>query len=53
MGLVSPPLFVYDFSRKFCYAVLTDQVSLSDCFYFLRYWAISVLQMFIDQDVTS
>ena len=27
-----------------CYVLLTDQISLSDCFYFLRYWGICVLQ---------
>ena len=30
------------FSR---YIILTDEISLSDCPYFLRYWAISVLQL--------
>ena len=39
LGLISPPHFVYDFSRKMflCYILLTDQISLSDCLYFLRY----------------
>ena len=36
-----------------CYVLLTDQVSLSDCFYFLRYWGICVLQLFVSQVVTS
>ena len=27
-----------------CYVLLTDQISLSDCFYFLRYLGICVLQ---------
>ena len=55
LGLVSPPHFVYDFSRKMfpCYVLLTDQISLSDCLYFLRYWAICVLQLFVNQAVTS
>ena len=37
------------------YILLTDQISLSSCFYFLslRYWAISVLQLFVNQVVTS
>ena len=26
-----------------CYIVLTDQISLPDCFYFSRYWTIRVL----------
>ena len=28
-----------------CYIILIDQISLSDCLYFLNYWAISVLQL--------
>ena len=40
LGLVSPPHFVYDFSRVMflSYILLTDQISLSDYFNFLRYW---------------
>ena len=30
-----------------CYALLTDQISLPDCLYFLRYWSICVLQLFV------
>ena len=50
LGLVSPPHFVNDFSRKSfsCYIPLTDQISLSDYLYFSRYWAISVLQLFVN-----
>ena len=46
LGIVSLPRFVYDFSRKmfFMYILLTDQIPLSDCLYFLRYCAICVLQ---------
>ena len=29
-----------------CYILLTDQMSLPDWFYFLKYWAIFVLQLF-------
>ena len=29
------------------YILFTDQISLSDCFYFLRYWVICVLQSFV------
>ena len=36
-----------------CYILLTDQISLSDCLYFLRYWAICVLWLFVNQVVTS
>ena len=44
LGIVSAPIFVYDFSRKIFIVciVLTDQISLSACLYFLRYWAICV-----------
>ena len=44
-------LFVYDFSRKMfiIYILLTDQVLLSDCLYFFRYWEICVLQLFVSQ----
>ena len=38
LGIVAPPHFVYDFSTKIflsCYILLSDQISLSDCLYFL------------------
>ena len=55
LGLVSPPHFVYDFQEKcfLCYIRLTDQISLSDCLYFSRYLAICVVQLFVNQAVTS
>ena len=55
LGLVSPPHYGYDFSRKCfpCYILLTEQMVLSDCLYFLRYWTICVLQLFANQAVTS
>ena len=55
LGIVSPPHFGYDFSKKCfsCYVLLTDQVSLPDCLYFLRYWSICVLQLFVKQVVMS
>ena len=55
MGIVSPPHFVYDFKEKCfsCYILLTDQIQLSDGLYILRYWAICVLQLFVNQVVTS
>ena len=55
LGLVSPPHFVHIFQEK-CfsyYILLTDQISLSDCLYFSRYWAISVLQLSVNQAVRS
>ena len=39
LGIVSLLHFVYDFSRKMflIYTLLTVQISLPDCLYFLRY----------------
>ena len=40
LGIVSLPHFVYAFSRKMffsCFILLTDQILLPDCLYFLRY----------------
>ena len=34
--------------QKF-YDLLTDQISLSVCLYFLKYWTICVLQLFVSQ----
>ena len=53
LGLVSAPYFVYDFLCFLYYILLTDQISLSDCCYFMRYWAVCVLQVFVNQNVTS
>ena len=54
LGLVSPPHFLYDFQEKCfsCYILLTDQISLFDCLYFSRYWAICALQLFVNQAAT-
>ena len=37
--------FLHDFNEKYisCYIILTDQVSLSGCLSFVRYWTIFVL----------
>ena len=35
------------------YILLTDEISLPGCLYFLRYWAICALQLFVNQVVTS
>ena len=46
LGIVFPPNFVYDFLGKiltisiFQIFLLTDQISLSDCLYCLRFWDI-------------
>ena len=55
LWIVSPSHFVYDFSRKVflkSYSI-TDQISLPNCFYLLRYWSICVLQLFVNQVVMS
>ena len=49
LGIVSPPHFVFDFSRKIFPILLTDQISLPDYLYFLRYWSVWVLQLFVNQ----
>ena len=53
LGIVSPAHFVYDFLAKMflSYILLTDQISLPGCLYFLRYWEICVLQLFVNQVV--
>ena len=55
LGIVSPSHFVYDFLTKvnLMLILLTDQISLFECLYFFRYWAISVLQLFVNQAETS
>ena len=50
LGIVSPPHFASDLCQEKClpgYIVLTDQMSLFGCPYFLRYWAICVSQLFV------
>ena len=47
LELVSLPCFLYNLLIKVFltrYVLLTDQILLSDCIYFLRYWEIFVLQ---------
>ena len=55
LGIVSSAHFVYDCSAKCssCYILLSDQISLLGCLYFLKYWAICVLQFFVNQVMTS
>ena len=54
---VSQTHFLHILGRKkfilFYCILLIDQVSLSECLYFVRCWAISVLQLFVNQAVTS
>ena len=55
LGLVSPTYSVYEFSRKMLFMLyfINWQISLPDCLYFSRNWAICVLQLFVNQAVTS
>ena len=54
LGLVYPPHFVYDFSRiMFLMLYSINWPNLSDYLYFSRYWAICVLQLFVNLTVTS
>ena len=55
LGPDSPSYFVYDFSRKMLpmLHLLTDPISLSDSLYFSRYWTTCVLELFVNQAVTS
>ena len=48
----------YIFSNTFCewifkknvsQVILTDQISLPDCLYLLRYWSLCILQLFVSQ----
>ena len=51
LALTSLPHFFWIvFEGKYftCYILITDQISLFSCLYFVRYWAICVLQMFLD-----
>ena len=52
--LVSCLIFLIIFEEKYfsCNSLLIDQISLSGCLYFLRYWAMSILQLFVNQVVT-
>ena len=55
LRLVSPPHFVYDFSRMFLmlYSINSDQILLFDYLYFSTYWAICILQLFVNLAVRS
>ena len=53
LGIVPLSHFMYDFSRKmFLMLYSTEQTSLPNCLYFLRYWSICVLRLFVNQIVT-
>ena len=55
LAIVSPGHFVYDFSTKIFLMLYSINLPtfISGCLYFLRYWAIGVLQLFAYQVVTS
>ena len=56
LEIVSPPHFVYDFSRNIflaCYILLNDKIPLSNWLYFLRYLGIYALQLIVSQILTS
>ena len=54
MELVLLPYFLHDFWKYFLrYAVLIDQISRSDCLYYLSYGPICVLLLLVMQIVTS
>ena len=56
LELDSLPHFLHNFCRKIfflLYTLLTEEISLSGCLYFVRYWAICALQLFVNQVVTS
>ena len=55
LGIVSPAHFVYDFSTKMFLMLnsINCQILFPGCLYYLGYWAICVLQLFVNQVVTS
>ena len=55
LEIVSPPHFVYDFSRKIFLMLysITDQILLFGYLYFFTYWAIWVLQLLVSQVATT
>ena len=44
---------IFQEKRFSCYTQFTDQISFPDCRYLLRPWSICVLQLFINQIMTS
>ena len=51
LGIVSPPHFAYDFSRKMFHVIfyyLNKFHWLIDYLYLSRYWLISVLQFYVN-----
>ena len=54
LKLVSLPHFFMIFKEKSwsCYILLTDQITVYGCLYFVKYCTIYVLQLFVNQVVT-
>ena len=50
LGTVSPPHSAYE---EKCHTLLTDQILLPDCLYFLRYWSVCVLKLLLNQIVIT
>ena len=53
LGVVSSPHFCNNEKCFSCYFLLTEQISLSDCHYILRYFAICVSALLVPQVKTS
>ena len=55
LELATLPHFQNNFEERcfFCYILLIDQISFSGCLNFVRYWAICVLELFVNQVVRS
>ena len=56
LELVSHALFfciIFEGNYFSCYILVIDQVSLSGCLYFVRYWAICALQLFVNHALAS
>ena len=53
LGIVPLPHMIFQEKYFSCYILLTNQISWTDCIYFLRYWTIFGLQLPFSQVVTS
>ena len=45
--------FLHDLWREIFLFLLPDQISMSGCLYFVRYWPICILQLLVNYVVTS
>ena len=55
LEIASHQILCMIFQEKYfsCYILLTDKISLSDCLYFLTHWSVCVMQLSVNQAVTS